>query len=496
MKVLSFTAALALFAGATFVLGDDQVQDPAAAAPISATTTTTTAPPPTTTSSTPTDIFGADPGEAAFAILDERSQLSVVVAAEAMGNSGDPRWIPWLVDLLPFVGPGDALGQVVGALAALTGEDPPDDIDALFLHYGSWVYRNDSEPGVDYLEWKPRLYGLIDTEFERLLAQVDDGVTASRLQWGGVVRGGIPELNSPATIDIAAATHMTGDELTFGAVINGSARAYPHRILDHHELANDTLGGEPVALANCTLCRTGILYSRRVGDRILDFESSGLLTNSNKVMVDRQTNSLWEQLTGIAIAGPLAGTELDRFFMTVTTYGDWIATHPGTDVVAIPEGNQYSYIPGDAYAEYYAGPELWFPTFAAPGPFPPKEEVITLDYDGVQFAFAVTRLGERGPQEFRISGTTGGHTIVVVPTSGGGQIFATDDGAFLDDLEFFEIAAALGHEDAGEGPVAVVGDTGITLSNGRSLSRIQSGQSFWFAWYGNHPETGWWPEAG
>lgn len=424
-------------------------------------------------------------------VLVSPTNGSVVALAVAMGESGDPAWVPYLIDMLRMYGVGGVVEPIAASLASLTGEPVSDDVRLIYATYGRWLHAEEpipyDPPGSDqgYIAWKSLLYSQADVEFAKLIFQIDDPILASQIQWGGVRRGGIPELNAPITVSVAEADWMTDDELTFGAVVNGEVRAYPHRILDHHEMANDTLGGEPVALANCTLCRTGILFSRRVGDRILIFQSSGLLWNSNKVMVDIETDTLWNQLTGEAIAGLLKGTVLDRFPITVTTYGEWIAEHPDTAVLDIPGrastsrggneitgGANYSYEPGDAYAEYYASPNVFWPAAEVPDVFADKDLMATLDLDGEQLAVGVDALGAAGPQAF----TVAGQTVVVVPTDGGARFYRGPDGGGV---------LVLVVEDAGE-------DT-LVLADGSELVRLQSGHSFWFAWYANFPDTAWWP---
>jgi len=424
-------------------------------------------------------------------VLVSPTNGSVVALAVAMGESGDPAWVPYLIDMLRMYGVGGVVEPIAASLASLTGEPVSDDVRLIYATYGRWLHAEEpipyDPPGSDqgYIAWKSLLYSQADVEFAKLIFQIDDPILASQIQWGGVRRGGIPELNAPITVSVAEADWMTDDELTFGAVVNGEVRAYPHRILDHHEMANDTLGGEPVALANCTLCRTGILFSRRVGDRILIFQSSGLLWNSNKVMVDIETDTLWNQLTGEAIAGLLKGTVLDRFPITVTTYGEWIAEHPDTAVLDIPGrastsrggneitgGANYSYEPGDAYAEYYASPNVFWPAAEVPDVFADKDLMATLDLDGEQLAVGVDALGAAGPQVF----TVAGQTVVVVPTDGGARFYRGPDGGGV---------LVLVVEDAGE-------DT-LVLADGSELVRLQSGHSFWFAWYANFPDTAWWP---
>jgi len=462
---------------------------------------------PATTTSTTSDILTSAPAPATTAgslpvttlqdlpvedaaILREANTLLVVpteeqvaIVAAAMAATGDDGWVPFLVDLLRTFGFGDSLRQLETALETLTGVPISAGPGGAYRTYGAWMYREEPMPVAGYIGWKARLFGLIDPAFGPLIESVDDPVLASQLQWGGVRRGGIPELNDAPTITVVEADYMTPGELTFGAVINDEIRSYPHRILDHHELANDTLGGEPVALANCTLCRTGVLFSRIVDGRVLDFQTSGLLRNSNKVMVDVQTDSLWNQLTGEAIAGPLEGTVLERFPVTVTTYGEWIAEHPTSDVVAVPGlgvelpqgviGAPYSYEPGDAYADYYASDDLWFPVAEVPDVFSAKALVATVDLDGEQLAVGIEELAAAGPQLLEIAGTA----IVVVETSGGARVYDTAGSA-----------VAVSDVDP-----AAAGEESLVLSDGTELPRVQSGHSFWFAWYVNFPDTETWP---
>ena len=451
------------------VLGPSEVIDPAVdALPV----TSTTVPAAPQTTATALDVGPRELHDAAMGFLAAPDPAVLMPLFSAMGETGDSRWVPYILDLRLYATAEVFLtGQ--HALRQVTGDPGPEDLVAAHRYYGRWMYDNAINPGVDYIDFKATLYAAIDDRFAALLRQIDDPTLVAQVQWGGVLVGGIPELNDERTISIAAADYMKPDELTFGAVVNGAARSYPHRILDHHELANDTLGGEPVALVNCTLCRTGVLYSRRVGDAVLDFQTSGLLWNSNKVMMDRQTGSLWEQLTGEAFAGDYAGTVLDRFPLTVTLYGDWTAEHPTTDVVAIPADGRYSYQPGDAYADYYGSDDLWFPTYSVPDGIREKAEVATLDWNGVRIAVEVSTLGELGPQILQV----GEATVAVVPTVGGARFYSAADTSLAEsDLVDAEADEAF-----------------LVLDDGTRLERLVSGQSFWFAWYGAFPDTAWWP---
>ena len=132
------------------------------------------------------------------------------------------------------------------------------------------------------------------------------------------------------------ADYLDADNVVFGIALNGEARAYPRRILDWHEMANDVVGGVPVSLAYCTLCGAAIAYDTRPeatgfgGAEPVTFGTSGLLFRSNKLMYDRQTNTLWSQLLGEAVEGPLKGTRLEFLPSWQTTWEDWKTQHPNT----------------------------------------------------------------------------------------------------------------------------------------------------------------------
>jgi hypothetical protein len=450
----------------------DQAERQAAAESRPAITTTAPAGAETTTAAAPLELSSSELHEAAMDFVAAPDPTMLVPLLVAMGETGDPRWVPYILDLRLYATAEVFLtGQ--HALRQITGDPGPEDLVAAHRYYGRWMYDHAINPGTDYIDFKATLYAAIDNRFAALLRQIDDPALVAQVQWGGVLVGGIPELNDERTIAIAAADYMKPDELTFGAVVNGAARSYPHRILDHHELANDTLGGEPVALVNCTLCRTGVLYSRRVGNAVLDFQTSGLLWNSNKVMMDRQTGSLWEQLTGVAFAGDYTGTVLDRFPLTVTQYADWTAEHPESDVVAIPADGRYSYQPGDAYATYYSSDVLWFPTFSVPDSIREKAEVATLDWNGARLAVELSALAERGPQILEV----GDGSVVAVPTNGGARFYSAGDTPVVE--------SDLGGVRADEAT--------LVLADGTQLERLVSGHSFWFAWFGAFPDTAWWP---
>ena len=417
------------------------------------------------------------------------SALASNIAVD-MALDGDPRWAPWLIDLLRL-GPSNVTDQqVAGALSAISGIERPESglNNDDYRVFGQWVYDEAIEPGPGYREWKIALYSPIDEDYEALLGSVEDDVVLSRIQWGGVPRGGIPELNDAERVSAAEADWMEDDEIVFGAEIDGVAVAYPFRILGHHELANDTIGETPVSLIFCTLCRTALLFDRRVEGQVLDFQTSGMLTNSNKIMVDNQTDTLWSHLEGTGLAGELEGVELEQFALETTTWGEWLEVHPDTETLAIPRpifsdnpeqgAIAYAYEADSAYRFYYDDPNVWFPILDTPTQdIELKEAIIGLDANDAQLALAVDSIVAEGPRVFVV----GGNPILVVPSGSAGA--RAYDGAGTD------LADGDRPDFESDGDRAV-------LADGTELPRLIVDQGLWFAWFGNNPTTDWWPREG
>src|SRR5262249_1671449 len=139
---------------------------------------------------------------------------------------------------------------------------------------------------------------------------------------------GIPAIDQPRFLRAAQVSFLSANEPVLALQIGGDARAYPVQILIWHEIVNDTVDGVPVAVTYCPLCNSAIAYGRRAAGRVPSFGTSGMLYNSNLVMYDRQTQSLWVQFTGQAVAGVLTGHQLQPYPMQTVSWADWRAGHP------------------------------------------------------------------------------------------------------------------------------------------------------------------------
>ncbi|MCM2306741.1 MAG: DUF3179 domain-containing protein [Sulfuritalea sp.] len=216
---------------------------------------------------------------------------------------------------------------------------------------------------------------------------------------GGPDKDGIPSIDKPDFVSAGFAAFLRNEDQVLGLVRGATARAYPLPILNWHEVVNDRFGKDPVVITFCPLCGTGVAFDARIAGRELSFGVSGLLYNSDVLLYDRQTNSLWSQLLGQAISGPLKGQRLTMLPLTHTSWADWRKAQPATQVLSTNTGTARPYL-RNPYEGYEKDEDLMFPVqFRAAG-FHPKERVLGIKVGGRSKAYPFVELGKTAG-EFR-----------------------------------------------------------------------------------------------
>ena len=217
---------------------------------------------------------------------------------------------------------------------------------------------------------------------------------------GGPSRDGIPAIDSPVFESASSATWLEAGERILGISLEGVSRAYPIAILNWHEVVNDVISGRPIVITYCPLCGTGMAFDSRVGNRNVKFGVSGLLFQSDVLLYDRQTESLWSQIMSVAISGPQQGTKLDSLALTHTSWGAWRDDHPDTDVLSRNTGVERDYMQ-DPYAGYADSPRTLFPVInRAPGPWHAKDWVLGVEVNGKYKAYPFAELSTQGLRQF------------------------------------------------------------------------------------------------
>lgn len=123
--------------------------------------------------------------------------------------------------------------------------------------------------------------------------------------------------------------HVSTDKLVLGVMINNVSKAYPIEIIGYHHQVQDTIGGTPVIVTYCSVCRTGRIFSPIVNGKKESFRLVGM-DHFNAMFEDKTTKSWWQQATGKAIAGPLKGYELKEFPSQQLRLAAWLRLHPTT----------------------------------------------------------------------------------------------------------------------------------------------------------------------
>lgn len=160
-------------------------------------------------------------------------------------------------------------------------------------------------------------------------------VPLSEIVSGGPPRDAITPLDTPGFVEAARAESWLKPTEPVIVVTDGdAARAYPLQILIWHEIVNDTFAGRPIVVTFCPLCNTSLVFDRRAAGHEFTFGTTGNLRYSDLLMWDRQTESWWQQATGEAIVGELAGTKLKRVRSSVLSFGEFRRAYPAGEVLS------------------------------------------------------------------------------------------------------------------------------------------------------------------
>lgn len=212
---------------------------------------------------------------------------------------------------------------------------------------------------------------------------------------GGPGKDGIPALESPELISPAQATYLESQDLVVGFVDGEKAVAYPHKILDWHEIINDKVGSTSVAITYCPLTGTGIGWSRMVNNVETTFGVSGLLYNTNLIPYDRATDSNWSQMRLDCVNGVLKGEEVVTLPVVETTWATWRQMYPNTEVVSTNTGfsRNYQRYP---YGDYRTNNNnIIFPVSNEDDRIPAKDRVLGVIIEGNAKLYPLDVFNER-----------------------------------------------------------------------------------------------------
>jgi Protein of unknown function (DUF3179) len=270
----------------------------------------------------------------------------------------------------------------------------------------------------------------------------------------------------------AASSKVDTQRLIIGIVINNQAKAYPIQFLGFHHIVMDTVGGKPVLVSYCTVCRTGRVFEPVINGKTEIFRLVGM-DHFNAMFEDVSTKSWWQQATGEAVAGKLKGEKLKELYSSQTSLGEWLRLHPSSHIMQVdPEfkeifPNNFNYESGKSKSEL---------TGTDSTSWKDKSWVVGVTADNVDKAYDWNLLKSKRMIQDKI----GEHNLIV--------ILAHDNSSFF----AFEInsAAPVGFNNdtiAYDAHKYRVDGTGIDTSY--SLKALPASQEFWHSWRTFHPNT-------
>ena len=368
--------------------------------------------------------------------------------------------------------------------------------DAPVTPAGEPILRDDSRPHLFGFDWLTNFSIRIVKfqEFEPRLGRDD-----------------IRPLTDPEYTTVADANRLYVDGSPMVHIdVNGDVRAFPLEILIWHEIVNDVVGGVPVLVTYCPLCNTAIAFDRRLGDNTLAFSTTGLLRNSDLVMYDRETESIWQQIGGKALIGDLVGATLPPIPSGIVSWAQFRDAFPDALVLARPPNPD----PNSDPIPYGATPYTLYDDLDAEGDFRRlydgeeddrlhfADRVVGLTINGDAIAYPFPLLS----QEPVIADVVGGQPVVVVWTPGARSALDTiaiNAGREVGATAVFDPTlngALLTFEPNPDDPTTFRDrDTGSTWNifgravagelSGQQLTPIPHGTHLWFAWAAFEPDT-------
>ena len=238
----------------------------------------------------------------------------------------------------------------------------------------------------------------------------DSLVPQNEIFHGGPPRDGIPAIDRPKFISAGDAAFLNPEDRVLGVFHNGFARAYPVLILNYHEIVNDHFGEDAVVVSFCPLCGTGMVFSASVKGVNRQFGVSGLLYNSDMLLYDRESESLWSQIMMQAVSGPLRGTTLKPLAVAHTSWADWKSRYPGTQVLSPATGYERDYS-RSPYPGYEQSEMIMFPVSHYAAQYHPKERVIGLQLGKSFKAYPFSELAKTG--KHKINDVVAGKKVTI-----------------------------------------------------------------------------------
>jgi len=185
---------------------------------------------------------------------------------------------------------------------------------------------------------------------------IEDGewlIPVNQIVDGGPGRDGIPSIDDPAFAPVDQTTYVLDERRVIGVKIGDEVKAYPHQVMDWHEIVNDEVAGVHLAVTYCPLTNTAIGWNREIDGTVSEFGVSGLLFRNNLIPFDRRSDSEWSQMQMRSVHGPNRGKQIKTIDLVETKWTTWKEMYPDSRVLTTETGFTRPYGGFEPYGRNY-----------------------------------------------------------------------------------------------------------------------------------------------
>jgi hypothetical protein len=233
-----------------------------------------------------------------------------------------------------------------------------------------------------------------NSQSERVKGTDDWTIPVNEVYDGGPGKDGIPAISEPKFISVEEVDFLREEDLVLGFRDGDEVRAYPHAILNWHEIVNDQVGDAYLSVTYCPLTGTGIGWDRVIEGEITTFGVSGLLYNTNLIPYDRLTDSYWSQVLGESVHGELVGNTIEMHQLIEVSWKTWKEMYPDSKVMSTETGYQRSYTVYPYGAYLLRDDMLLFPVANSDDRLPNKQRVHGVVISGSVRVYPFSMFGE------------------------------------------------------------------------------------------------------
>lgn len=287
----------------------------------------------------------------------------------------------------------------------------------------------------------------------------------------------------PNTIEFTDISNslLESNDIVLGTTINGESKAYPLEYVGYHHQIRDVIGGVPVMITYCTVCRTGRIWSPIVNGTLEEFRLVGM-DQFNAMFEDKTTGSWWRQVNGEAVAGSMKGTKLSEFPISQMSFSAWKDKFPQSKIMLPDLSFQKEYQHLKGYAQGTLQSTL---IGKNPNKWQNKSWIIGITLNNLSKAYDWSDLLKNRI----IIDTIGSSTIILSVLSDNSTFLVFSTLIDKQQLHFIKSADGFLIDSETNSKWDAKGNCIEGTYQGKQLYHIQGYQEFWHSWKTFHPET-------